>query len=205
MYTRKPFKQSSLCETSRRFLKPTRNWRRTWSVRRWRPRQNTGQQRMVRGMINSLFLRYLGSVSIWRPSFLGMGIPMLKIRRSQDRLIFNMGILTLVRRHLYIQMPPGCDFIGEFFKVISQIDVRALPVKLLSGECHRNPNNVKSALLQVMAWCCQATSHYLSQWNNNPLPEPMLNQIYVAIWHRYLHQLVKLEFSTKTNVSHFHC
>ena len=32
-----------------------------------------------------------------------MGIPMLKTRRSQDRLIFNMGIPILVRRHLYIE------------------------------------------------------------------------------------------------------
>ena len=31
------------------------------------------------------------------------GIPMLKIRFSQDRLIFNMGINTVVRRHLYIE------------------------------------------------------------------------------------------------------
>ena len=31
------------------------------------------------------------------------GIPMLKIRRSRDRLIFNMGNPILVRRHLYIE------------------------------------------------------------------------------------------------------
>ena len=35
--------------------------------------------------------------------FPGMWFPMLKIRRSGDRLIFNMGILILVRRHLYIE------------------------------------------------------------------------------------------------------
>ena len=34
----------------------------------------------------------------------GMGIPMLMIRRSQDRFIFNMGILILVRP-LYIETP----------------------------------------------------------------------------------------------------
>ena len=33
------------------------------------------------------------------------GIPMLKIRRSQDRLIFNMGIPIPVRRHIYIETP----------------------------------------------------------------------------------------------------
>ena len=49
----------------------------------------------------------LGSVSIWRPSFKGIGISMFKIRWSRDRLIFNMGsICWLVRRHLYIETSP---------------------------------------------------------------------------------------------------
>ena len=39
--------------------------------------------------------------------FPGMGIPMLKIRRSRDRLIFNMVIPTPVRWHLYIEMAPS--------------------------------------------------------------------------------------------------
>ena len=38
-----------------------------------------------------------------KPSFLGMGIPTLKIRRSRDHLIFDTGIPVLVRRHLYIE------------------------------------------------------------------------------------------------------
>ena len=40
--------------------------------------------------------------------FPGMGIPMLKIRRSQDRLIFKMGIPILVRRYLYIEKTEPC-------------------------------------------------------------------------------------------------
>ena len=40
---------------------------------------------------------------IYWPAFPGMGIPMLKIRRSRHRLIFNMGIPILARRHLYIE------------------------------------------------------------------------------------------------------
>ena len=39
-----------------------------------------------------------------------MGIPMLKIRRSWDCLIFNMGIPILVRRHLYIETAPRWSF-----------------------------------------------------------------------------------------------
>ena len=34
------------------------------------------------------------------------GDPILRIRRSQDRLIFNMGIPIPVRRHLHIEMTP---------------------------------------------------------------------------------------------------
>ena len=36
-------------------------------------------------------------------SFPGTGIPMLNIRWPQDCIIFNMGILILVRRHLYTE------------------------------------------------------------------------------------------------------
>ena len=39
---------------------------------------------------------------------------------------------------------------------------RAPLVKLLSPECHRTPL-MKLKLVQVMAWCHQATSHYLNQ------------------------------------------
>ena len=35
-----------------------------------------------------------------------MGIPMLKIRRSRDRLVFNMGIPILVRRYLSVTKKP---------------------------------------------------------------------------------------------------
>ena len=42
-----------------------------------------------------------------KTDFPDMGILMLKIRRSWDRIIFNMGIPILVRQHLYIETPPG--------------------------------------------------------------------------------------------------
>ena len=59
--------------------------------------------------------RYQGPISIWRPSFRGMGIPMLKIRRLQDRLIFNKGIPILERRHLYIEMTPRRHFLSTMY------------------------------------------------------------------------------------------
>ena len=48
-------------------------------------------------------------------------IPMLKIRRSWGRRIFNMGIPMLVRRHRYFETAPGgradlvCEFRIRFF------------------------------------------------------------------------------------------
>ena len=40
-----------------------------------------------------------------------MGIPVLKIRRSRDRLIFNMGIpIIMVRRHLYMETGPSAVY-----------------------------------------------------------------------------------------------
>ena len=49
----------------------------------------------------------LGAVSIYKQSFLGMGIPIIKIWRSWDCLIFVVGIPIPVRQHLYIEIGPG--------------------------------------------------------------------------------------------------
>ena len=65
------------------------------------------------GMANrERILHYSITGSIPRPCFNkktvypGMVIPMLKIRWSPDHLIFNMGIPTLVRRHICIETAP---------------------------------------------------------------------------------------------------
>ena len=47
---------------------------------------------------------------------------------------------------------------------IYRIVAKALSVKFFRGKCHRSSNNKKSTLVQVMAWCHQATGHYLNQW-----------------------------------------
>ena len=49
---------------------------------------------------------YLGAVSILRCRLTSIGIPMLKIRRSPDRLIFNMGILITGKDGHYIETGP---------------------------------------------------------------------------------------------------
>ena len=50
-------------------------------------------------------VEYLGPRLNIKIVFLGMGIPMLKIRRSRDRLIFNMGVPMLVGHILYWDSP----------------------------------------------------------------------------------------------------
>ena len=59
-----------------------------------------------------------GPVSISRPSYPGMGIPMLKIRWLQDRLIFNMGTLywkddIFILRHIFILRRPPEEPLDE--------------------------------------------------------------------------------------------
>ena len=58
----------------------------------------------------------------------------------------------------------GCNLILLIFKLISKFSWE-FPVTLASGECHKN------LLVQVMTWCFQATSHYLSQcWPRSVSP-----------------------------------
>ena len=52
------------------------------------------------------WIQELGSHLNIKTVFPGMGITMLKIRQSQDRLIFNMGISILLRQNLYIETAP---------------------------------------------------------------------------------------------------
>ena len=48
-------------------------------------------------------------------------------------------------------------------KLISELMLWILLVKLLADECHQTSLIIKWKLVQVMSWCCQATSHYLGQ------------------------------------------
>ena len=82
--------------------------------------------------------KYPSAARCWRPGsrlniktiFPRYGIPMSKIRRSRDRLIFNMGIPILIRHHLYNEMAPlqtdilsafCLNFENNLFNIISSI------------------------------------------------------------------------------------
>ena len=58
--------------------------------------------------------------------FPGMGIPMLKIRRSWDRLIFNIGIPILVRRHFILRWLPDLQMsCGDLTSVMALLVMAA--------------------------------------------------------------------------------
>ena len=57
-----------------------------------------------------------------------------------------------------------CIFLNENDKILIQISQKLVP---------RSPIDNKSALVQVMAW---------RRTGDKPLPDPMLTQIFVAIW-----------------------
>ena len=56
---------------------------------------------------------------------------MLNIRRSRDRLIFNMGVLILVRRRLYIEAPPRPGLFSSLTQPLcsSQVETQLFPNK----------------------------------------------------------------------------
>ena len=68
-----------------------------------------------------------------KTAFPRYGIPMLKIRRSRDRLIFNMGIPILVRRHPYIEMGPWCFLVWPGNEYLASYEVLCITHK--SYEC----------------------------------------------------------------------
>ena len=81
---------------------------------------------------------YPGSRLNIKTVFPRYGIPMLKIRRSRDRLIFNMGIPILVRRHLYIEMAP---LVSRFLKPLPKPVTQIPGIKFIW-----NPNQRKNIL-----------------------------------------------------------
>ena len=50
------------------------------------------------------------------------------------------------------------------------------------------PIDSRSALVQVMAWCCQATGHYLNQcWSRSPTPFDITRQKWFHSWKSHLY------------------
>ena len=65
-----------------------------------------------------------------------------------------------------ISLAPGryaCNLKLASFKAMSRIDIWSISQEIALRCLPRDLNDDKSTLVQVMAWCRQATSHYLNQ------------------------------------------
>ena len=102
----------------------------------------------------------LGAVSIKR-CLTGLGIPMLKIRRSGDRLIFNMGIPIPGKDSLYTETGPRSHGIQE---------IKAPPDWLLQCCPVTEPRARPSPVVTPHSW---------SQYNKSRTPAtPFASEIY---------------------------
>ena len=108
-----------------------------------------------------------------------MDIPILNIRRSRDRLIFNIGVAILVRQHHYTETAPSRLFHIRFYIYtlihLSCRSQRATDYKQ-SSFCNTS-FNWRGVLIRIcrwlgaricknmsMAWCKSAVSPLLTHW-----------------------------------------
>ena len=76
------------------------------------------------------------------------------------------------------------NFVWIIFKLISVIDGRDITYEIVLRWISLDLSDDKSTLVQEMAWCCQATSHYLSQcWPRSLLPYGVIKPQWVnSLW-----------------------
>ena len=124
-----------------------------------------------------------------------MGIPMFKIRRSRDRLIFNMGIPILLRWHLYIEMAPWYHLMQLIHLRVVLEKVLCLKNKILNESMREFLKGI--SLFQQLCYDC--TSCLLCLWLKNGLTRHAL----VTRKHQWTgsslqgsHTLVKMKFPT---------
>ena len=83
-----------------------------------------------------------------------------------NRLVKICGQYKNTEQVLLNSLAPGGFeniFQNVFFKLISWIDTLSNSCETALRSMPQNPSDDKSTLVQVMAWCRQAASHYLSQ------------------------------------------
>ena len=99
----------------------------------------------AKSLVSRVWSSGKSSANNQNPVFPGMGIPMLKIRWSRDRLIFNMGIPILVRQHLYIETSHGLSNIsirGYDYTTNPMYPVPSLMHRIMSLQSNRKINRV---------------------------------------------------------------
>ena len=123
----------------------------------------TSEYQQVQGCFR--FYNCLGAVSIRKTVLPGMTIPMLKIRRPNGRLIFNMGIPIPGKDGLYIET-------GPWFQVQPMFKLSRHRMTLCESFF---PNGNISTKIQVMAYCRIGRT-----------PVPRLNQWWLNNWCMYI-------------------
>ena len=111
----------------------------------------------------------------------------------QDCSNSSANALDLLQSCINSLAPGGFENIIQnvFFKLISWIDTLSNSCETALRSMPQNPSDDKSTLVQVMAWCRQAASHYLSQCCPRSLSpygvtrpqwvKPSLNQLMMVI------------------------
>ena len=73
---------------------------------------------------------------------------------------------------------PGCHFKTAIFNLVLLIGIFTSSKDNALRWMSRDLTDDKSTLVQVMAWCRQATSHYLSQCWPSPMSPPGPNELW---------------------------
>ena len=98
-----------------------------------------------------------------------MWLSLYKSSRASSPIFYTSDLALTVGWFLYCLInslaPGGFEniFQNVFFKLISWIDTLSNSCQTALRSMPQNPSDDKSTLVQVMAWCRQAASHYLSQ------------------------------------------
>ena len=149
----------------------------------------------IQGMLLSLgrsstcwCISYCVMLSIWRYKIVMLYINKYGWSWEAENILMSWIINSL---------PPvrcGCNFKNIIFKLIVQNDSLGTCYETVLKWMQQNLANEKSTLLQMMAWCHQATSHCMSQcWPRSLSPYGITRPQWVkelAKVHCWLEQLV---------------
>ena len=88
-----------------------------------------------------------------------------KFVQVKTMCVSSAKVMTIPLHDINSLAPGGFEniFQNVFFKLISWIDTLSNSCETALRSMPQNPSDDKSTLVQVMAWCRQAASHYLSQ------------------------------------------
>ena len=87
----------------------------------------------------------------------------------------------------------GSDFVGVDFKLIPQSEILGTSCEIGRKWVSQSQIDDTSTLAKVMAWCRQATSHYMSQFGPDSVTRPQrVNLLFfncLNMWHRNIDAL----------------